>query len=566
MNLLALTLASFFAVTTAPTTAIKVDQVGYLPAAPKVAMVVASKSPAANFTVRRTKGDSVAFRGKLSDPVDDPDSGDVVRAADFTKLSERGRFYLEVPGVGRSWDFDIAPDVYARTYYLAMRAFYGQRCGTAIDLGAEFPGYKHAACHTLGAFHPSSGKSGPHVSARGWHDAGDYGRYIVNSGISTGTLLWTWELFGSRIKEIGLNIPESGNGTPDILNEIRWNLDWMLTLQDEDGGVWQKQASEQFAKFVMPEDDHSVSYVIGTGKEPYKSSGATADFATVAAIAARVFRPYDEAYAQKCLRAAQSAWTWLDRYPDVLFRNPPGVRTGEYADPNCGDERLWAAAELWRTTKDEAYERYFLKHFGEYLGAINPSAPPTWNNVAPLALWTYVLGRGTNQEAVAAIRRESLRAADAIVQRAARNPYRITLTTQDYVWGSNGVAANYGLQLLVANAFQPEPRYVQTALENLHYLLGRNTFSLSWVTRVGEHPFRHPHHRPSGTDANPEPYPGLLSGGPNQRRQDPAMRKLPKLPPAKMYLDETASYATNEVAINWNAPLVFILTGALPEK
>src|SRR3954469_4648902 len=147
-----------------------------------------------------------------------------------------------------------------------------------------------------------------------------------------------------------------------------------------------------------------------------------------------------------------------------------------------------------------------------------------------------------------------------------RAAYRTSMTSGDYIWGSNGVAANYGMQLLVANALKREPRYVEAALENLHYLLGRNTFSLSWVTQVGAHPFRHPHHRPSAADANAEPWPGLLSGGPNRSRQDPAMAQLSDLPPAKMYLDEEASYATNEVAINWNAPLVFLLAGVLQAR
>ena len=151
-------------------------------------------------------------------------------------------------------------------FYLAMRSYYGQRCGTAVDLGPEFPGYKHAACHLEGAYHASSGKTGPHMSAKGWHDAGDYGRYVVNSGISTGTLLWTWEIFGDRLKQVTLNIPESGNGTPDILNEIRWNLDWMLSMQDDDGGVWHKQTSERFCDFILPEKDTLISYVIGTGR------------------------------------------------------------------------------------------------------------------------------------------------------------------------------------------------------------------------------------------------------------------------------------------------------------
>jgi endoglucanase len=141
------------------------------------------------------------------------------------------------------------------------------------------------------------------------------------------------------------------------------------------------------------------------------------------------------------------------------------------------------------------------------------------------------------------------------------------MTAGDYVWGSNGVAANYGVQLLVASAMKPDPRYLQAALDDLHYLLGRNTFSLSWVTQVGANPFRHPHHRPSGADDKPEPWPGLLSGGPNRARQDPAMEKLAKdTPVARMYLDEEASYASNEIAINWNAPLVFLLAAALPPE
>jgi endoglucanase len=162
----------------------------------------------------------------------------------------------------------------------------------------------------------------------------------------------------------------------------------------------------------------------------------------------------------------------------------------------------------------------------------------------------------------AQIREASLAAADGIVARSAGNGYRVSLTPADYVWGSNAVAANYGLQLLVANAFRPEPRYVEAARDNLYYLLGRNTFALSWLTGVGESSFRNPHHRPSGADANREPWPGLLAGGPNRRKQDPAMQRLPDgLPPARMYLDEQDSYASNENAINWNAALVFVLAG-----
>ena len=192
---------------------------------------------------------------------------------------------------------------------------------------------------------------------------------------------------------------------------------------------------------------------------------------------------------------------------------------------------------------------------------MRPTAPPSWPTVAPLGFWTYALDRTAAGDAAQKIRAASIAAADALVARTAAHAYRISMVRSDFVWGSNAVAANYGLQLLVAAAIAPKRAYVDAALDNLHYLLGRNTFSLSWVTGVGANPFRHPHHRPSGADANAEPWPGLLSGGPNGRKQDPAMQKLPDLPPAKMYLDEQDSYASNEVAINWNAPLVFLLAG-----
>jgi endoglucanase len=564
MRVLLVVIISVVTAAAAPTADIKVDQVGYLQYARKFAFVVTSE-PAAEFLLRNTNDSAIVFRGRLSSPSYDADSGDSIQVADFSKFQSEGRFYIEAPGVGNSCSFSIGPSVYRRAFYLTMRAFYGQRCGTAVDLGPEFPGFKHAACHLAGAYHPSSGKSGPRPSTKGWHDAGDYGRYVVNSGIATAELLWTWELFGHRFKNLGLNIPESQNSTPDFLDEVRWNLDWMLTMQDNDGGVWPKQTSERFAEFVMPENDTLSSYVIGTNNEPYKSSAATADFAAVMAIAGRVYKSFDAAFAKRCLTAAQKAWTWLEKNPNVTFRNPDGVLTGEYGDRDPRDEILWAAAELWRTTKQPNYERYFLKHYSAQLRSIS-AGPPSWQRVGSLALWTYLLDQRSNKYAREAIRQLTLTAADGIVARIAKNEYRNSLMGKDYVWGSNGVVANYGVQLLIANAVKPDGGYAEAALENLHYIFGRNTFSLSWVTQLGENPFRHPHHRPSQADANSEPWPGLLSGGPNRSRQDPAMTKLANLPPAKMYLDDWESYATNEIAINWNAPLVFVLAAYLPER
>lgn len=535
----------------------RLNQLGYLPAAPKVALLVAPATAAA-FEVRRTTDDRVVFTGPLGPATADPDSGDTVQAADFSTLQKIGTYYLSIPGNVKSPVFRIEAAIYQSAWYLVLRSFYGQRCGIAVDLGSRFPGYRYPACHLQGAWHPSSGKTGPRASIKGWHDAGDYGRYMVNSGITTGTLLWAWEFYAPTLT---LNIPESNDTTPDILDEVRWNLDWMASLQDDDGGVFHKQTTERFSGFVMPDKDTAPSYVIGSGAAPYKTSCATGDFAAVMAIAARAYQPHDAAFATRALSSARRAWSWLERNPAVVFRNPSNVATGEYGDEDCRDERLWAAAELWRTTGDPAFHRFFLREYS----TIHPANPPGWANAGNLALWTYLLATraGADSPARDTIRKQTLAAADDIVARTARNPYRHSLATADYVWGSNGVAANYGLQLLVAHRLQPDPRYRHAALDNLHYLLGRNTLGLSWITAVGARPYRHPHHRPSAADSNPEPWPGLLAGGPNRNRQDPLTRKLPALPPAKIYLDEEASYSTNEIAMNWNAPLVFLLSATL---
>jgi endoglucanase len=368
------------------------------------------------------------------------------------------------------------------------------------------------------------------------------------------------------LKDIRLHIPESGNGTPDLLNEARWNLDWVLKMQDADGGAWHKQTSTGFPGFIAPEKDSTASEVIGTGQAPYKSTCATADLAALMAVAARVYKPYDAAFAARALEAARRAWAWTERNPNIVFSNPAGVSTGEYGDKSCADERLWAAAELWRTTGDAAYNAYFVANYAQFLPTLDSPAAEDWGQMAPMGLWTYALANraGSDARAAEAIRARAVAAARAIVERTRANAYRSSMKPTDYVWGSNGLAANYGKVLLVANQFVHDAAFVDAARDNLHYLLGRNTFSLSWVTQLGQHSYQHPHHRPSGSGEQPGPWPGLLSGGPNAGRQDAVLAALPKdLPPAKVYADQLASYASNEIAINWQAALVFLLAGEL---
>jgi endoglucanase len=536
---------------------VRVCQVGYLPGETKFAFITAE--PTGDVTVRQAGSGKVVLTTKAGQPTPDADTGDTVRAVDFTALKTPGTYYLDVPGVGASYDFKIGADIFARPFRLAMRSFTGQRCGTSVSLAPDFPEFKYNACHLdPSPFHPSSGKEGTKDCTGGWHDAGDYGKYIVNSGIMTGTLLWAYELNERKLKGIKLDLPESGGRTPDVLAEIRWNLDWMLKMQDADGGVWHKATTAGFPGFIMPEQDKSPVLIIGNGKPPYKTTGATADFAAVCAIAARLYRPFDASYADRCLAAAERAWAWLQAHPDNNYTdNPRGIQTGGYGDGNPSDERLWAASELFRTTGKDDYNRYFLANYTRWTPTLSPDSAQGWGDVRNMAMYTYALSgkRNADAGAVAKIKADAVAAADAIVARSAKNGYRMPLKSGEYYWGSNSVVANYAMMLRIAHRFTPKPEFVNAAQDALHYLLGRNTFNTSFVTQVGTKWAMNPHHRPSAADKIEQPWPGLLVGGPNAEG---------KTPPARQWKDEAASYTTNENAINWNAALVFVLAEALP--
>jgi endoglucanase len=533
------------------------NQSGYHRNSDKVATIQAETQVDSSFQICSEQTGRAVLERRLTSPLTDAASGYRVALADFSKVTTSGTYRLLAQGV-RTQPFSVGNDVYANPLMLSMRAFYGQRCGCAVDLG---DGYHHASCHASGAYHSSSGRTGELANTGGWHDAGDYGRYVVNSGITTGTLLWAWELFPHSLRTLSLRIPESGGKLPDYLAEVRWNLEWMLSMQDLDGGVWHKQTSEQFCGFVMPQDDKLTSYVIGTGASPYKSTCATTGLAAVMAIAARCYDAYDAVFAARCLAAAERGWTWAVAHPNVGFVNPPGIATGAYEDAHCNDGILWASAELWRSTGKEQYELAFLRE-AQTLTPETGIAAPSWSNLAPLGYWTYVLGEGKALDMRSRIHAQTISAAQALVARHQNSGYGSTLDLGDYVWGSNAVAANQSMLLLVANLLHPDPRTLEAAFGNLHYILGRNCFGVSWVTHVGTNPVLHPHHRPSMADQLAQPWPGLLSGGPNGKPTDKVAESLPKLAPMRMWIDDPMAFSMNEVAINWNAPLVFLLAGA----
>lgn len=538
-------------------TAIKVCQVGFKPNETKIAMVTQTSS--GNAVVHKANGEAV-LQVPISKGVLDPDSGDTVQTVDFTSLRQPGTYYIEVPGIGKSSTFTIGKDIFAKPFRLAIRAFTGQRASTDVTLAPDFPQYHYKAGHTaLAEYHASSGKTGTRDVSGGWYDAGDYGRYVVNSGISTGTLLWAFEMNSSKLAKLKLDIPETGKSKfPDFLSEAKYNLDWMLKMQDTDGGCWHKATTANFSGFIMPDQDEAPVQVVGTGKAPYKNTTATADLAAVAAIAARTFRPYDREYANKCLVAARMAYQWTREHPNELFqRNPQGISTGGYGDGDARDERLWAAAELYRSTGEMSYQNDFLKLAKEWPDTIKDSDPPGWPQVRPMALMTFAMTKLSNIDKAYQTQVISNfgKACDSLSARVSANGYRMPLKTNEYYWGSNAVVANYAMMLQVGHSIFKKPAYEQAAFDCLHYLFGRNTFAESYVTHVGSYYAMNPHHRWSVADGVRDPWPGLLVGGPNADNG--------KKPPAKQWEDKWENYRVNEVAINWNAPLVFVLAGAL---
>ena len=537
---------------------IKVNAVGFLPQSHKLA-VIPQTAGANRFEVVDADG-KVVLDGALGAASRWAPSGETVRVADFSALTQAGAYRVRV-GSLLSDPFTVAQDGYRALGDAALKAFYFNR--SALALTPQFAGaWARPAGHPddkVLVHASAASKARPQgtviASPKGWYDAGDYNKYVVNSGIATYTLLAALEHFPDVFKR-DIGIPESGNGVPDILDEALWNLDWLLTMQDPaDGGVYHKLTNLRFDGIVMP---HAASttprYVVA------KSTAAALDFAATMATASRVLAQYDAMWpglSQRMLAAAQAAWRWAEAHPNVVFKNPKDVVTGEYGDAQLADEFAWAAAELFIATGQSDYAQAFMRRDAAL-------STPAWDNVAALGWMSLAHHRDRLKPGIdrALIERRIDALASQLAKHAAGG-YRVPLASKDIVWGSNAVILNQGMMLLQAYRINGTPAYLQAAQSSLDYVLGRNATGYTFVTGFGARPVMQPHHRPSMADGVAAPVPGWLAGGPNPSQQD--AKDCPPYPsklPALSYLDHACSYAANEVAINWNAPLVYV-TAAL---
>ncbi|MEA9650560.1 glycoside hydrolase family 9 protein [Xanthomonas campestris pv. raphani] len=547
--------------TPAASATIHVNQLGYLPGSAKLAVVGLPASAAAGpdrFTVEDAKGARV-LEGSLSPAATWAPAGQQARVADFSALRTPGTYRLKIAGMPASDAFLIAARAYQPVVDASLKAFYYNRAST--ELPAQFAGrYARAAGHpdTDVRIHPlaasASRPANSVISApKGWYDAGDYNKYIVNSGISTYTLLAAYEHYPALFKAQALTIPNDAPGVPGILQEVWWNLEWMLAMQDPaDGGVYHKLTDKQFDGLVMPDQAKQQRYVV------MKATAATLDFAAVMAAASRVYAPFDKQYpgaSARMLKAARSAWAWAQQHPNVIYRQPDDVRTGGYDDATVDDEFAWAAAELYVSTREDAF-------YDAMLARNVHASVPGWSNVGGLAWMSLAAHRDqlTPHADRARIEGEISGLAQRLGDQWQASPWRLAMADNDFVWGSNAVVLNQAMMLLQGYRVTQQRRYLDAAQSQLDYILGRNPLGLSFVTGVGQRTPMHIHHRPSEADGIDAPVPGWLAGGPQPGQQDAKDCKVayPSKLAALSYLDNTCSYATNEVAINWNAPLVYV--------
>lgn len=497
-----------------------------------------------------------------------PFSQKLSQIIDFSEFNTPGKYYFTF-NKAKSKPFEIKGNQTLKAAKASLKSYYFQRVSMPL-----LP--KYAGAYARPAGHPDD-KVYIHASAasanrpentvinssRGWYDAGDYNKYIVNSGISQGTMYLLYENFPDFCSKVNVNIPESGNGVPDLLNENLWNLRWMLTMQDPtDGGVYHKCTNAEFDKMdVMPHKAMAEKrYVI------YKTSTAALDFCAVMAQASRIYRQYESNFpglADSCLNASKNAWTWAKANPNTIPNQnklnqqfKPAINTGAYDNIDDTDKWAWASAELYATTGDENY----------YPAQLIPSKKPgvqVWRSLHRMAYYTFLnqeiqLGKRAQND-LDLVKKEVIAFADELLEGVGQQPFGTVMgkTESDFMWGSSGHAANQGIALLQAYKITKNKKYLNGALTNLDYLYGRNATGYCFLTGFGTKQVMNPHHRPSFSDGIVAPIPGLLSGGTNPKRQD----KCPGYTTTVVdehFLDNTCSYSTNENCINWNAAMVYL--------
>ncbi len=575
-----------------------VNQTGYFPQYAKFATVKTDATEPLKWELVNNENKSLA-QGETIVYGEDAASGDNVHVIDFSSFSSPGDGYRIVVGSDKSHPFSVKKDIYNKLKYDALHFFYHQRQGIAIEMPyAGDKKWTRPAGHPLdtsvgclpkdqyyGTRTPYDGCNYKLDVSKGWYDAGDHGKYVVNGGTTVWSLLNVYErakYLGNTVEDFGDgkgNIPEAGNGVPDILDEVRWEIEFFLKMQVPEGNkyagmVHHKMHSAEWTMLgIWPHEDEVTRFL-----HP-PTTTATLNMAASAAMAARIWKDFDPDFSKKCLEAAEKAYKAAKANPEMWASTDAEHGGGPYEDERVDDEFYWAAAELYITTEKDEYKKEvtgskFYKQVPSFLEYDRASGTFTWKDIAPpgslsLATVPNKLPKADIEE----IRANVQKAGDEYIKVISGEGYRLPLSVKDdgqYPWGANSNVVN-ALQVTgLAFDFSKDPKYIDAVATGMDYLMGRNAMDTTYVTGYGERPVKNPHHRfwAHQTDARfPGPPPGVLSGGPNSGIQDPCAKAagLEGCKPMKCFIDHIDSWSTNEITINWNAPF-FWVTSFLDER
>ncbi|MEU4723546.1 glycoside hydrolase family 9 protein [Nonomuraea dietziae] len=542
---------------------VRVNMVGYLTKGPKNATVVTDLTTPFAWQLKNAGGDTVA-EGSSRPRGLDASSGQNVHSIDFGSYARPGQGYTLTADGETSRPFDIADDLYDELRVDALKFYYTQRSGIEIRDDLR-PGYGRPAGHLDVA--PNKGDTKvPYGDAYtldvrgGWYDAGDHGKYVVNGGISVHQLMSAYERDKTAFTDGQLTIPESGNGVPDILDEARWELEFLLSMQVPDG---RHQAGMAHHKI------HDVAWT-GLPLLPHldpqqrtlhpPSTAATLNLAATAAQAARIFAPYDAAFAARAMTAARKAWAAAMANPAVLADPADNVGGGPYDDKDVSDEFYWAAAELFITTGEKPFADFVMAS-PHHRGDVWLERGFDWGHTAQLGRLQLAAVPNALPDR-ARVRASVLRGADSYLATLRSHPYGVPYGPPDYDWGSNNLILNNMVVMAVAHDLSGKEKYRAGVREGMDYVLGRNALNQSYVTGYGEVAAKNQHSRWYARQLDPSlpnPPRGTLSGGPNSAIQDPVAQRLLKgCAPQFCYIDDIESWSTNELTINWNSPLAWI--------
>ncbi|WP_170940525.1 glycoside hydrolase family 9 protein [Pseudoalteromonas sp. NBT06-2] len=531
-----------------------VNQVGYFIFGPKIAYITHFKF---NKTIKLVNLDTQKVTQLKIKPLHFNNSElSATAKIDFSQIQEPGEYILLINNI-RSPKFKINQVIYSETITQLLRSFYYQRCGQSIN--DELFKINHKACHLKDAvlsraLYGVDIKNYSSFSAvGGWHDAGDFGKYVATTTVSLGRVLSSYQDHPDILQKIDLSLNKPEGILPDVLVEMQYGLDWLLTMQYVNGSVFRKVAGKNWPSLMSPVEDVQTRYVYGISTED------TAKFAATMALAARIWIKFDRVKAETYFNAAQKAWQYLEQEQSyyIDWNKSDDSGSGPYKSNNVdteasllhdNDDRFWAAAELYITTKNKIYLQYINKNIELPVNIFE------WKDPSLLGKWNLItqLCQAQSLQYCTIFKHQILTRAAIALSRYDKSDY--ALANQKFIWGSNKIAAEEGILLLMAYQLNGEKKYFDAAVAQADYLLGSNPFSLSFVTGIGERAVKHINH--IWARAENIEIPGLLVGGPNSLAQ---AKIAPKNKGILSYVDNEKSYAVNEYAIDYNASLITLL-------